>query len=36
LTATIAALEVEDLRFPTSRDLDGSEAMNQDPDYSAA
>ena len=25
-----------DLRFPTSRQLDGSDAMNPDPDYSAA
>jgi L-fuconate dehydratase len=25
-----------DVRFPTSRQLDGSDAMNQDPDYSAA
>lgn len=25
-----------DVRFPTSRGLDGSDAMNQDPDYSAA
>ncbi|MGC5168381.1 enolase C-terminal domain-like protein [Luteimicrobium sp. DT211] len=28
--------EVLDVRFPTSRDLDGSDAMNPDPDYSAA
>ena len=27
---------VIDLRFPTSRNLDGSDAMNPDPDYSAA
>lgn len=27
---------VEDLRFPTSRSRDGSDAMNPDPDYSAA
>ena len=27
---------VADLRFPTSRSLDGSDAMNPDPDYSAA
>jgi len=27
---------VVDVRFPTSRDLDGSDAMNPDPDYSAA
>jgi len=25
-----------DIRFPTSRMLDGSDAMNKDPDYSAA
>lgn len=30
------ALELLDLRFPTSRALDGSDAMNPDPDYSAA
>jgi L-fuconate dehydratase len=34
--ATITDLEVVDLRFPTSRALDGSDAMNPDPDYSAA
>jgi L-fuconate dehydratase len=28
--------ETYDVRFPTSRDLDGSDAMNADPDYSAA
>ena len=33
---TITALDVVDLRFPTSRSLDGSDAMNPDPDYSAA
>ncbi len=33
---TIKALEVSDIRFPTSRALDGSDAMNPDPDYSAA
>jgi L-fuconate dehydratase len=27
---------IEDLRFPTSRAADGSDAMNPDPDYSAA
>ena len=32
----ILRLEVYDLRFPTSRELDGSDAMNPDPDYSAA
>ena len=34
--ATIKELEVLDVRFPTSRTLDGSDAMNPDPDYSAA
>jgi len=34
--SSIAALEVIDIRFPTSRHLDGSDAMNPDPDYSAA
>jgi L-fuconate dehydratase len=34
--ATITELAVIDVRFPTSRDLDGSDAMNPDPDYSAA
>ena len=33
---TISALDVVDIRFPTSRTLDGSDAMNPDPDYSAA
>jgi len=33
---TITAAEVVDLRFPTSVMLDGSDAMNPDPDYSAA
>ena len=33
---TITALRVEDIRFPTSQALDGSDAMNPDPDYSAA
>jgi L-fuconate dehydratase len=32
----ISALDVVDVRFPTSRELDGSDAMNPDPDYSAA
>lgn len=32
----IVRLEVCDVRFPTSRDLDGSDAMNPDPDYSSA
>jgi L-fuconate dehydratase len=33
---SIRDLEVIDVRFPTSRQLDGSDAMNPDPDYSAA
>lgn len=32
----IVDLIVKDIRFPTSRDLSGSDAMNPDPDYSAA
>jgi L-fuconate dehydratase len=32
----IISLDVLDVRFPTSRQLDGSDAMNRDPDYSAA
>ncbi|MGG7507931.1 enolase C-terminal domain-like protein [Plantibacter sp. YIM 135249] len=34
--STILALETSDIRFPTSTSLDGSDAMNLDPDYSAA
>lgn len=34
--STIVALETTDIRFPTSKELDGSDAMNVDPDYSAA
>jgi L-fuconate dehydratase len=30
------AFTVHDVRFPTSRDADGSDAMNADPDYSTA
>jgi L-fuconate dehydratase len=33
---TIRSLRVVDVRFPTSAHLDGSDAMNPDPDYSAA
>jgi len=33
---TITAIEAIDVRYPTSRLLDGSDAMNPDPDYSAA
>src|SRR5206468_11900962 len=32
----ISAIDALDVRFPTSRSLDGSDAMNPDPDYSAA
>src|SRR3954452_17254179 len=32
----ITTLETADVRFPTSRELDGSDAMNPAPDYSAA
>jgi len=33
---SIIEVVVKDVRFPTSRFLDGSDAMNPDPDYSAA
>lgn len=33
---TITEVLVKDIRFPTSKYLDGSDAMNPDPDYSAA
>ena len=33
---TINVWETTDIRFPTSLELDGSDAMNPDPDYSAA
>jgi L-fuconate dehydratase len=33
---SITGIKVLDIRFPTSRSLDGSDAMNLDPDYSAA
>ncbi|WP_407548144.1 enolase C-terminal domain-like protein [Streptomyces sp. Pv4-95] len=36
MTARIVGVETIDVRFPTSRDLDGSDAMNEAPDYSAA
>ncbi len=35
-TARITAVDTYDVRFPTSQQLDGSDAMNPDPDYSAA
>jgi L-fuconate dehydratase len=34
--AQFVSLTTHDIRFPTSRDLDGSDAMNPAPDYSAA
>ncbi len=36
MTIKITNLKTLDIRFPTSRALDGSDAMNVDPDYSAA
>jgi L-fuconate dehydratase len=36
MTVTISSVRTFDIRFPTSRFLDGSDAMNLDPDYSAA
>jgi L-fuconate dehydratase len=36
MAITITGFETFDIRFPTSRLLDGSDAMNPDPDYSAA
>ncbi|CAM01308.1 L-fuconate dehydratase [Saccharopolyspora erythraea NRRL 2338] len=36
MTARVVDFETVDLRFPTSRQLDGSDAMNPAPDYSAA
>ena len=36
MPARFTALRTTDVRFPTSRRLDGSDAMNPDPDYSAA
>src|SRR5579859_5128057 len=35
-TITITSVEARDIRFPTSREHIGSDAMNLDPDYSAA
>lgn len=34
--SVIQSMRVIDVRFPTSQQLDGSDAMNPDPDYSAA
>jgi L-fuconate dehydratase len=36
MPTTITGLVARDIRFPTSENLDGSDAMNQAPDYSAA
>ena len=32
----ITSIRTRDVRFPTSQEMDGSDAMNPDPDYSAA
>jgi L-fuconate dehydratase len=34
--SVVASVTTHDVRFPTSLDLDGSDAVNVDPDYSAA
>lgn len=36
MSIIVSQVIARDIRFPTSRDLDGSDAMNPDPDYSAA
>ena len=36
MALTIVGVQAYDIRFPTSRTLAGSDAMNNDPDYSAA
>ena len=36
IKTVITGAEIKDIRFPTSLQLDGSDAMNPDPDYSAA
>src|SRR6202165_1691995 len=36
MATRILRVTARDIRFPTSRTLDGSDAMNPDPDYSAA
>src|SRR6478735_8347225 len=36
MAITITNAFIRDIRFPTSHHLDGSDAMNPDPDYSAA
>ena len=34
--STVTSVRTQDVRFPTSLELDGSDAVNVDPDYSAA
>lgn len=34
--SVVRQVKTADVRFPTSEFLDGSDAMNPDPDYSAA
>ncbi len=36
MSIIISGVDVHDIRFPTSRQSDGSDAMHPDPDYSAA
>src|ERR1041384_576345 len=36
MSSRFVSLDTSDVRFPTSAELDGSDAMNPDPDYSAA
>ena len=36
MSETFTAFDVSDVRFPTSAQLDGSDALNPDPDYSMA
>ena len=36
MAETFTAFDVSDVRFPTSAQLDGSDALNPDPDYSMA
>ena len=36
MSTTITGVVARDIRFPTSENLDGSDAMNQAPDCSAA
>ncbi len=36
MSILITGMTIHDVRFPTSETLDGSDAMNPDPDYSAA